>query len=243
MKFLQWNVMYSEDIRRVIGLLRDIDADVICLQELTMGYDPAHLDTGEYVADDLGYQGFWKYGPMVLPDGQETQMGVGIFSRYQLADSRHLVLQPGAVRAGKIVQDERIYLQARVILPSSSVVVGTTHLPFHPQFHTTPAKSRMIGRILEYADDAGARYMLSGDMNATPSSRSMREIRQRLRHAGPSLGQKTWTTKPFSIGGRQYSGIDWRLDYVLHGGGLRVQGTQIIDTDISDHLPVLVTFV
>jgi len=190
----------------------------------------------------LGYHGYFDYGPMVLPDGRQTLMGMGIFSRYALDNERKVVLQPGILSDGKVSQDERFYLEADVKLPGGKVRVGTTHLPFHPMFRTTDRKMAMAKLIRRRAVEAGPRYVLAGDFNCTPRSKAAQALRQGLRNAGPALDVKTWTTRPFMIGRHEYDRLAWRLDYVLHGVGLRPVAAEVARTELSDHLPIAVEF-
>lgn len=52
---------YKENIENVLKTLKEIDADVICLQELTIGHECNQgLDTVQYLADGLGFNCFYK---------------------------------------------------------------------------------------------------------------------------------------------------------------------------------------
>jgi len=59
-----------------------------------------------------------------------------------------------------------------------------------------------------------------------------------MKNAGPALDQPTWTTKPFHLAHRHYSGLRWRLDYIFQMG-LEMRSAEIINTDVSDHLPIV----
>ena len=233
--------MYAEDPAKIADFIRKLDPDVVCLQELTKGYMPQYPDTGAYIAECLGYQAYYDYGSMVLPTGEQTEMGMGIFSKFPLQNAHKLVLQPGVVEVGKIHSDERIYLQADIELAGQTVTVATTHLPFHPRFRTMAHKQAMVEKIL--AHKKGDNYILAGDFNTTPNTKAARTFRQTgLKNAGPSLKEPTWTTKPFVIGPWSYDVLQWRLDYVLYGGKLRAKQAEILRTDLSDHLPILAEF-
>jgi endonuclease/exonuclease/phosphatase family metal-dependent hydrolase len=231
--------MYSEDPAKIADFIRSVDPDIVCLQELTKGYMPQYPDVGAYIAERLGYQAYYDYGPMVLPTGEQTEMGMGIFSKLELQDTQKLVLQSGIIEQGKVIADERFYLQAVITSSGQSITVGTTHLPFHPRFQTTPPKLAMAETILKF--NKGDNYILAGDFNTTPHTKAARAFRQSgLKNAGPALTQPTWTTKPFEIGPWSYEALRWRLDYVLYGGSLRTGRAEILPTDLSDHLPILV---
>jgi endonuclease/exonuclease/phosphatase family metal-dependent hydrolase len=240
---LQWNCMFSENPDKIAAFIADLKPDIICLQELTEGYHDVSPGTGEYIAARLGYQAHCAYGPMVLPDGTSTRMGNGILSRLPLERTDVLILQKGDVQDGRVTVHERMYVEATVIVDGREVTIGTTHLAFHPRFITTRYKQAMMDKIVEHFPSAGANYILAADFNAQPHSRAALSPRQHgLRNAGPALRHPTWTTKPFEIGPWLYDELRWRLDYVLYRGGLKPVKSEIVQTRLSDHLPILAEF-
>lgn len=233
--------MYSENPEKIVGFIRSVEPDVVFLQELTKGFLEQFPDVGAYIADALGYDGYYEYGPMILPTGEQTEMGMGIFSKRPLVNRQKLVLQQGKVEEGKVLADERFYLQTDIIAGGKVVTFATTHLPFHPKFQTTPHKQAMVEKIL--AHQKGDNYILAADLNTTPNTKTARTFRQAgLKNAGPALHQPTWTTKPFVIGPWSYEVLKWRLDYILYMGSLSSGHTRILQTDLSDHLPILAEF-
>lgn len=41
-KVLQWNIWYQENVNNILELIRDIDPDIFCLQELTVNAESTH---------------------------------------------------------------------------------------------------------------------------------------------------------------------------------------------------------
>lgn len=239
---LQWNCLYSEDINKIASFIRKINPDVICLQELTQDYHATAEDAGEWIAQELGYFHYCTYGPMHFPDGTQLLMGNGILSRLPFATTASLTLQGSKLDGSRIIRDGRFYLQASILLDDQEVYIGTTHLPFHPQFQTTHAKQGMIERILHQIPQSD-HFVLAGDFNATPRTKAAMTFRRRgLKNAGPSLSLPTWTTKPFALGTWTYNELQFRLDYVLHKPGIHPVRAEILQTELSDHLPILVEF-
>lgn len=233
--------MFSEDIEKIGKCIQSINPDIIFLQELTKNYHSEYPDTGRYLADLLGYESFYAYGPMVLPTGRPAQVGNGIFSKFPLLNTKKSVLQKGLVQEGRILNDERFYLAASVHVSGANIAVGTTHLPFHPRFQTTPLKQAMVEHILEQIP--GGDYIFAGDLNTTPRTKAAVTFRRHgLKLAGPALRHASWTTKPFEIGPWAYEGLRWRLDYVFHKGRLKPVSSRLVATALSDHLPILVEF-
>lgn len=234
--------MYSENIDAVIGLIQHHDPDIVFLQELTKDYNPTCPDTGKYVADKLGYHHHYSYGMMRLPDGAAAMMGMGIFCKYPLSSRQKIILQEGVVDgSGAVLTDERFFLQAAVQVNNKLIGGGTTHLPFHPRFQTTPQKEQMINAIIRSTDQY-ENYLFGADLNTTPYTKAARHFRSGgFKNAGPALRYPSWTTKPFSIGEFHYSALQWRLDCLLVKGDLKSKAGKVIKTELSDHLPLVAT--
>lgn len=235
--------MYSEDPGKIADYIREVDPDIICLQELTLGYDERWGDTGELIANRLGYDRYCKYGLMLLPEGGQTAMGVGILSRYPLKDKRGIQIETRKTEEGIVRSNDRYYIQAEVGLPDGkTLTVGTVHLPFHPTFDTSAHVRTMSERIQGFVPASG-NFVLAGDFNKPPQSETARFFRQNgLRSAGPAMRHPTWTTKPFKVGEWSYDELRWRLDYVLYRGELKRRRPRVLTTELSDHLPLLVEF-
>lgn len=234
--------MYSENIEAVGDFINSVEPDIVFLQEITKNYHEEHPDTGAYIAEVLGLESYYAYGPMVLPDGNPAEVGMGIFSRLPLLEQQKILLQESVMHEGKIIQDERFFLQASIELDGRRIGLGTTHLPFHPTFQTTPHKQHMIERILKTAEPYDT-YIFGADLNATPYSKAAKTLRSSgFKNAGPALSVPSWTTKPFAIGPWRYEALKWRLDYMLTRGGLQCASVQVLHTEYSDHMPLLLEF-
>jgi endonuclease/exonuclease/phosphatase family metal-dependent hydrolase len=239
---LQWNCMYSESPEKIAAFVKELSPDIVCLQELTNGYHAQDDNTGAYIMQALQYEGYFSYGAMVLPDGVSTQMGMGIFSKHAILDTKKVILQHGQIEDGKVVQDERFYLQATIRIGGTRLTIGSTHLPFHPKFRTTKHKQAMVEAIEQYIP-ADTAYILACDLNTTPGTNAATSLRRSgLKNAGPALSLPTWTTKPFSIGPWSYERLQWRLDYILFSGPLKKISAETLTTELSDHLPLFAKF-
>ena len=77
-------------------------------------------------------------------------------------------------------------------------------------------------------------------MNIAPNSESIRQIEKYLVQCGPDYQEPTWTTKPFSYKGFEEDKLRWRLDYAFTTRDVKVINSEIINTEYSDHLPILI---
>lgn len=243
MKLLQWNVWYRENTKNVLELLREVDADILCLQELTINHPEYNKDVNvpEFLARELGFN--YVFAPAVVD--AKRKYGNGIFSRFPILSSEsHFIQNPpeGSHEPVDYSQEGRVYLEASIQISGGKVDVGTVHKSYVDRFTMTVAKQEETNRLLRILQKKKEHFIFAGDLNALPDSYTVNIISETLSHCGPELGEKTWTTKPFSYNGFEASTLDWRLDYCFATSDLEIKSAKCIRTDYSDHLPILIEF-
>lgn len=233
-KIVQWNIWFKENIERVADVLRTLDADIICLQELTQGYiDQTHENTWEYLKHQLGYACHVQEIPIITEEAQWLQANA-IFSRYPIEHRRSRWLH--TPHDDDDPHDQyRGYLETTLIIGDSRLTVGTTHMSFGTDRDDDPELQKLLSHVVTIPEH----YVLTGDLNATPDSRRVQALLGPLRNAGPSLEASTWTTKPFHMPGFSATTLSWRYDYIFTTPDVRVLDAGTHDTDVSDHLPVV----
>ncbi|HUD11623.1 MAG TPA: endonuclease/exonuclease/phosphatase family protein [Candidatus Saccharimonadia bacterium] len=239
LRVLQWNIWYNEDIANVVRTLKGIDADVVCLQELTQNYlEQSHSDTVSYVARQLGFS-CHASKPMGRDDVERKQLNA-IFSRFPLTNKNQAWINT-PVGTGGASDEYRAYIEATVLIKGWKVRVATTHMSYVDRFMITDRKKQETDLLVSQIEGKSP-LILTGDFNAAPDSCTVKHIEQHLRNAGPEYGDNTWTTKPFKYHDFEENDLNWRLDYIFASEDVKVQSSEIIDTKYSDHLPILATF-
>jgi endonuclease/exonuclease/phosphatase family metal-dependent hydrolase len=234
---LHWNVWYKETNQNIVDFLKATNADILCLQELTIeGDGPRHLP--RYLAAQLGYNAYFKV--IDLGPGK-IDLANGIFSRYQVSDGESMCINE-PTGGGGYDDEYRALVQATVKVDGREVRVGTTHMSYTDQFEATFRKSSETDRLLGAVRGHKANFILTGDLNAVPGSYTVKRLESRFVNASPSYDVPTWTTKPFSYRGFEESELKWRLDYIFSTEDLKVLSTDVLSTDYSDHLPILTVF-
>lgn len=232
---LQWNVLYKEKADNVLRLIKQIGADIVCLQELTLNSlaNPNRDLPSEVAA--LGYQKFYE-----ATDNQpDLTIGNGVFSKFPQSDSRVVYVSQADPDNDDYPQYNRAYLESTLDLGNSQLMVGTAHLSYTPHFKFYPGKQDESKKFLELVGPKQSGFILTGDLNATPDSSLIKELSRVLVSAGPGHLEPTWTTKPFEMHGFAANTLDWRLDYVFASSDLKVLSSEIVKTNFSDHLPIL----
>lgn len=95
-------------------------------------------------------------------------------------------------------------------------------------------------RLLDFFEGHRGNFVFTGDLNLSPDSRFLKYIEKYVKNCGPAYDEHTWTTKPFSYNGFEEDELRWRLDYVFATQDIVVLSSEIIQTNYSDHLPILV---
>lgn len=205
---LQWNIWSHEDINNVVKFLTVNRADIICLQELTQGSPTQnYIDSAKYIATKLKYNFYFS---KVSIDGN---IGNGIFSRFPIIRSSKAWIQEPTTSTDDYSNRHRLYIEAQLKLPQSHLSVGTTHMSYTHRFVNTAKKQLETRKLLENVKNKKEKFILTGDLNNRPHSYTVKNLQRYLKHAGPAMSQKTWTTKPFSYGDlrRRNLGGDWTM--------------------------------
>lgn len=235
---LQWNVWFKESADKVVQFIRETDADIVCLQELTQDSVPNPNRDIPAEIKALGYSAAY------LPAHQRTgerhiKMGNGIFSKFPIISSRHVYVQHQDTDSQDYSKENRVYLEAKIKINDTELTIGTTHLSYIPRFAMTSEKQKEVDRLVAAIGDNQQNYLFTGDLNSIPNSYTVAKLGEFLNSAGPNFSEPSWTTKPFSYDGFEATTLDWRLDYIFTTPDLQVLSSKIIQTDYSDHLPIL----
>jgi endonuclease/exonuclease/phosphatase family metal-dependent hydrolase len=236
---LQWNVWFDEAADNIVQLVREINADIVCLQELTTDsvINPDRDIPAEI--ESLGYDGL--YTPTFERTGEKhISRGNGIFSKFPIAASRQIYVQREDPKFQDYRMENRTYSEVKLDINSTGLTVGTTHLSYIPKFTITNEKRKEVDKLVDAIGVNNNRFILAGDFNSMPDSYTIEQLSQILKSAGPDFSEATWTTKPFDYGEFKGDALDWRLDYVFATPDIKVLNSRIVQTKISDHLPILI---
>lgn len=239
---LQWNVLFQEDIRNIVAFLKELRPDVICLQELTVGYEKQSIqNTPDFLVQELGYGHFYQTVPIETTSGSKLNFANGIFSRFPLTSKYYTWINKPDTGGG-YGDEYRAYVEVTLNVEGQPVTIGTTHMSYTHRFQETESKNKEADMLAQELQRHQDRFIFTGDLNALPGSYTLNQVGGVLNHVGPDFDQKTWATKPFSYQGFEESELNWRLDYIFATPDLKVESAKILTTQFSDHLPILATF-
>ncbi|MDQ3954514.1 MAG: endonuclease/exonuclease/phosphatase family protein [Actinomycetota bacterium] len=227
----------AESPYQIESFLKEAPADILCLQELTVDRpEHDHKNGPMHLAQALNRH--CAYVELLPATTDQWFLANAVISRFPIVAQKD-VLVNRSTGEGSFEDQDRAYLEVVIELGERYLTVGTTHLSYSAGFEITPRKRAEADALLSVIRERGGDYVFAGDLNATPNSYTVRNLRKILNHVGPDLSEATWTTKRFSHAGFQADSLEWRLDYVFASRDVTIHESRLIPTTYSDHLPIL----
>lgn len=215
--------------RRITEVIRQVEPDVVALQELDSGLVRTGLvDQAHLIADALKMD--CQFFPCLRIE--KGQYGNAVFSRLpmRLVQASELPTLPQRPNFEK-----RGALWVEIELPSSKIQFLNTHLGLNQTERLAQVKDLLSDKWLGHLD-CRPPVILAGDFNISPLSRAYRRLRGVLwdagRHLHPLNPRRTWPSR-FPL---------LRLDYIFVTSDFIVKKTRVLHTPLtriaSDHLPL-----
>ena len=239
LKILQWNIWYKEDIDKIVEEIKRSQADVITAQEFIQ-HSATDLDTAKYIADKLGFNYFYHTADTWSGREEKEAQGNAIFSRFPITETSHVYISPPKHNPENALEEGRIYVETTLDVKGEPLVAGTTHLSFTPGFEITEQRKKEADNLINIIKNKKTNYIFGADLNAGPDSYVIKEFEKQLSNVGPDYREKTFANQPFDYYGMyQVEDLEWRLDYLFASDDIKVTNAQIMETEYSDHLPIL----
>ncbi len=231
---------------KMMDLIRQQDADIVCLQEFFHSFDTAWYSNINYITDSLKYP-YWYFSDQ--SNGDLHYLGAIIFSRYPIIDS-------GRIRFPKPTLPEAM-IYADIKINTDTIRVFTTHLQ---SFRFDSLDYERIGQIENSSNvmSYGSRNILTkikkaaflrsiqtdiihqalqnhpwpvlfcGDLNDVPNSYTYFKIKNGMQDAFLKKGMGM---------GRTFSGISptLRIDYIFADKNFEIKQFNRHVKNYSDH--------
>lgn len=197
---------------RIAAVLREIEPDVIGLQEVDQGWARSgSVDQAAWLGETL------TMNQVMIPAFSKARAhyGLAVLSRYPICacDSWPLPSQG----------EPRVLARVLIDLGPVKLTVFNTHLGLD---HTE--RLSHIERIILPKLPQRNPGILTGDFNALPASLELARFRTRLAESSLTDGCLTYPA----------GNPDERIDYILHTSGIQLDSIQAVSTDASDHCPL-----
>lgn len=220
------------DLERIARAIDGFDADVIALQEVDRHWSDRSglIDQTAWLSERLERHGVFGANldqDPAAPGQPRRQYGTAVLSRWPILSWSNTLLP--RYDGG----EQRGLLRATVNVRGTRVRIAGTHLT-----HNNDAERlTQARRILDLLGEAPERTVLTGDLNAVPSSPEIGALTTRFRDAW-SAGEGDGYTIPVLV-------PDRRIDYILASRDVRAVAAEVVHRDpaASDHLPLVTDLV
>jgi endonuclease/exonuclease/phosphatase family metal-dependent hydrolase len=217
----------------VSGLVKSTGADLVLLQEVDRGTNRSgQVDQVEVLQKNTKYDAAFS-ASLLHYDGGEY--GIAILSRGAIGYRSTLPLRvtPVQTRAGGSDEPRVAQLVLAAVHGENWHVLNTHIDPADAQ-----ARAQEVRQIVEAVAFQRAEHIplvVGGDFNSSPDDPLQRALQGAgLRDAWMECGQGDGFTYPADAPSK-------RIDYLFLTGDLHCSAARVIETQISDHRPVLVT--
>lgn len=238
--------------KKILELLKNQRADIICLQEVYLVGDPEQKEQAIKSALAGNYYSHFK----VITSGKNRYYGIATLSKFPIIDEGEIVHE----------KSSSLSIYSDIIVGNDTIRVFNNHLQ---SFRLRRMERNFLNEIVETSDDketineivsissslrkgfikrsaqaqtVKARIdkspypvIVAGDFNDTPVSYSYRKIRKGLNDAFVSSGYGAGFT---------YKGNypPNRIDYILYDDAFECRHFDIVKVKYSDHYPIIAYF-
>lgn len=217
------------DLTRIADIIREMDADLIALQEVDMETDRiGGLNTMEYLAHELSMN--YAFGKNLNFQGGDY--GNGILSKYPVVSMVNFHIP--SYKSG----EQRGILKVVVDYNGEEIAFWNTHLDHRTDDTERRESVRIIHAMIK---NVKTPIILAGDFNDTPDSKTFAEL--------ITVFEDGWTIKENDSGFTfPADKPDRRIDYVFFrnptvSSFMLLPGqARILTSPASDHLPLIVQF-
>ena len=217
----------------VAALARDLEADVVLLQEVDrLTKRSGNVDQVKVLGEQSGFA--TAFGRSLDYDG--GQYGIAALSRagVEAHFTKSLPVTPVQTRSGGS-HEPRAALVIVARTPRGRLTVMNTHLDASREEVYRLQEVEHLLETVRRTLQSGLPLVAGGDFNAEPGSEvHKRVLAAVLRDSWMECGAGDGFTYPADKPVK-------RIDYLFLTGSLRCTSARVIDTQISDHRPLLVT--
>ncbi|WNJ19595.1 endonuclease/exonuclease/phosphatase family protein [Pontibacter sp. G13] len=247
LKVLSFNVgtfdYEADNISKVADLIHETQPDVVCLQE----FRNIEMPNGEHALEHLGRTLGFPY--MRFEHLRAHIHGAVIYSKMPILRMDTLYMPPREINSG---------VMATIQAPFGKVGIGNLHMSsyrvaqtlaehesFRPKvaamYHQAKAviylQQAKVDETLSKTDQYPYPMILTGDMNSVPHSLTVRRLSDNFADSFDTAGNGLGWTFPL------WKGLGLRIDYQFYSEELLAIQHEVIPDDVSDHYPVLVTYI
>ncbi|AKM83597.1 hypothetical protein A2422_01855 [Candidatus Woesebacteria bacterium RIFOXYC1_FULL_31_51] len=260
MKLITLNVaLFESNNLKLAKFLKDQRADILCLQEVTKEIDttvlheyvtkrPVDTATTELIyaffgpnsiMDRFDMKGFHGHDAFHFDLGGLAEMGNYTKSKFKITKGQNIFLQNHFTyttdRSKWPDEDYRTVLVTDLEIGKKQLRVLNYHGIWTRNKLGNEKSLKACEKINKLALEAEGEAIICGDFNLFPGTPSMKVFRKNFTSLVDKFEIKT--TRPFS---NELNKLDRNVvDYIWVSKGIKVNNFEVLDNDVSDHLPLV----
>ncbi|MBI2011595.1 endonuclease/exonuclease/phosphatase family protein [Candidatus Daviesbacteria bacterium] len=236
LKILSWNIWKGKYLDQVIEVLKKENADILGLQEviekdeedLNLQSGIGRLNLAEIIASKLGYQKVWYKAFTTDRHTPIFDIGNALLSKYPILESKCIFLSGLDLYQKSPETEPRIAIKAKIDINGKILNVITTHLGWSENQQASKIRELQVEKLLQLIKEEST--ILMGDFNSLPDSPEVKKIEIVLVNTDPN---------PIEPSATDFK-ADFRIDYIFVSKDLKFSNFRMIDSDASDHKPLVV---
>lgn len=203
------------NLQRVADVIKKANIDIVALSEVDQAFSKRsnYVDQSRWLANEL--QMDFIFGPALsLKSGQ---YGNAILSRLPIINHNNHIF-----RIKPLFAEPRSILEATIYVMDKQIKVLASHFSIQPTLHQ---------KQLRFCLDYSVTYpcIMMGDLNRKPSSSSYQKLCEKFMDCSAHQPLPTFPARNPRL----------RLDYIFVSNHFDVLHTSVIQSNASDHLPVI----
>ena len=203
---------------RIAEVVLEQNADIVCLQEVHQRLPQSRF------ADQPGQ--FEKFLGLPVVFQANLRLGIGgyglaVVSRYPVGTVQNHLLPS--------VREQRGILEVRLDTPAGPLVIFCTHFGL-----SADERVKQSANLAELILAASYPVIVCGDFNESPDAPGIQNLLARTGLSDADAALNRWTYP--------VNALEARIDYIFHSPSLACQSLSVIETEASDHLPLVAEF-
>lgn len=205
------------NIEGIADVIKESGAQIVGLQEVDNGFIRSLFqDQAKELAERLDMYYYFGENFALLGAGY----GNAVLSKFPIVSASNLQL------GGK--KEQRGVISAGIDIYGKEVNFLVTHLS-----RNRSVRDVQVQQIMRYINIIEDEVILVGDFNSIPGTEEIMYIERKLKETARELGKEDL----YTFTGRD--GVGARIDYIFLSPEVTVSNVWTIDSDASDHLPLL----
>jgi len=263
MKLLSLNIaLFEPNTPQLIEFLTQQNPDILCLQEVVHALEPSVFKeyvTKQPIDQHMTHMPYSFYGPTYVlrsfdkksfhgKDSTEfdlgglVEMGNHVRSKYKIVKGTNIFVENYYTYitdfSGWPEEDYRSFLVIDLDVDGKPLTILNYHGIWTRNKLGSEKTTKACQKIYEWALQAKGEVIICGDFNLFPDTPSMKIFENSFTSLVDVYNIKK--TRPDS---NELSGLSRNVvDYIWVSKGINVKDFQVLDADVSDHLPLVLEF-